>query len=122
MKQESFIDEIKRVPDEVVKKLIGGASIADCAIELKSYEVYSVIKISELKELIYTAYSLALNEQLAKDVADFCKMYEIISAGDQNVCEKCQKKDGKRHRLDKRKAGVNFPPFHLGCKCAVIFE
>ena len=82
---------------------------------------------SRLQDLFSTAFSYTMNEKIANDYEKNrdkfdITHYQIITAGNENVCEKCLKKEGKRHRIDKRKAGVNFPPFHLGCKCSAIFE
>ena len=41
MKKESFIDEIKRVPEEVVQKLVDGENISTCVKLLQEYEEYS---------------------------------------------------------------------------------
>lgn len=122
MKQVSFIDEVKRVPMGIVTDFQNGKSISECIALLENCDGFKGKEKSELREWVYTANSLIRNEESAVYSETYCKMYEIITAGNENVCEKCLKKEGKRHRIDKRKAGVNFPPFHLGCKCSAIFE
>lgn len=46
--------------------------------------------------------------------------YEILSAHDERVCEKCKAMNGKRFRLDEAEVGVNFPPFHPNDRCCVL--
>ena len=46
--------------------------------------------------------------------------YEILSAQDERTCPICSKLNGKRFKLSEAEAGVNFPPLHSNCRCAVL--
>ena len=48
--------------------------------------------------------------------------YEILLAQDELVCGTCLKFSKKRLPISKAKVGVNFPPFHQGCRCTTIIS
>lgn len=48
------------------------------------------------------------------------KRYEILLAEDGNDCETCLKFKNKKLSISKAQVGVNFPPFHQGCRCTAI--
>lgn len=48
------------------------------------------------------------------------KRYEILLAEDGRDCEICLKFKNKKIPISKAKVGVNFPPFHQGCRCTHI--
>lgn len=45
--------------------------------------------------------------------------YEILGSLDTSTCEKCGSMDGKIFQVSHAKPGVNLPPFHEGCRCAI---
>ncbi len=48
------------------------------------------------------------------------KRYEVLLADDELVCGICLKFNKKKIPISKAKVGVNFPPFHQGCRCTYI--
>lgn len=48
------------------------------------------------------------------------KKYEILAAHDARTCDICSEMNGKIFELSKAQAGVNMPPFHPNCRCAVL--
>lgn len=44
--------------------------------------------------------------------------YMIISVMDAHTCERCAACDGKLYSVSDAIIGVNFPPFHDGCRCS----
>ena len=46
--------------------------------------------------------------------------YEILSAHDERVCEKCKAMNGKRFKIKDMVVGENFPPFHTNDRCTVL--
>lgn len=50
------------------------------------------------------------------------KYYQIIVALDSQTCSDCGKNDLKVFKVAEAKIGVNFPPFHIGCRCATTPE
>jgi SPP1 gp7 family putative phage head morphogenesis protein len=46
--------------------------------------------------------------------------YEILSAHDERTCPICSKMNGKHFKLSEAEAGVNYPPLHSNCRCAVL--
>ena len=45
------------------------------------------------------------------------KEYSIVGTLDKITCSKCGELDGKSFLVSEAKVGVNFPPFHYGCRC-----
>lgn len=45
------------------------------------------------------------------------KKYSIIGTLDKITCSRCGELDGKSFLVSEAKVGVNFPPFHYGCRC-----
>lgn len=46
--------------------------------------------------------------------------YQILSALDSKTCDICGELDGKIFPVKNAVIGVNFPPFHQGCRCTTI--
>ena len=47
--------------------------------------------------------------------------YQILSAHDDRTCDsECADKDGQIYLLKDMEVGVNYPPFHPNCRCAVL--
>ncbi|WP_186843819.1 phage minor head protein [Acetobacterium tundrae] len=118
---ESFIDEIKKVPEDVVSDFQNGKSISQCIALLANCENFKGKEKSELREWVYTANSLIINEKSAKYAEENNlknATYKIITAGNELVCKRCESLSRKKFVLMDRKAGENCPPLHLGCKCA----
>ena len=49
------------------------------------------------------------------------KHYQILTAEDDYVCEKCRAFNRKIFLVEDAQIGVNFPPFHNCCVCTTIF-
>lgn len=43
--------------------------------------------------------------------------YEVLGAGDKEMCSHCRCMNGKKFPLSEAKIGVNFPPFCKECRC-----
>lgn len=48
---------------------------------------------------------------------DGVERYQILSALDSKTCEICGELDGKIFLVENAVIGLNFPPFHSGCRC-----
>lgn len=46
--------------------------------------------------------------------------YAIVGALDERICSSCGEFDGKICNVSDAKVGINFPPFHDGCRCTTI--
>lgn len=46
--------------------------------------------------------------------------YEILGVLDKESCPTCAAMDGARFPVANKKVGVNYPPFHDGCRCEVL--
>ena len=46
--------------------------------------------------------------------------YQILVAHNDKTCEECRKMDNKIFYVSEAKQGINFPPFHSGCRCTTI--
>ena len=46
--------------------------------------------------------------------------YKILVARNDKTCDECRKMDGKIFYVSEAKQGINFPPFHQGCRCTTI--
>lgn len=46
--------------------------------------------------------------------------YRILGTLDKNTCESCGKMDGKIFSVAEKKVGINYPPFHDGCRCTTV--
>ena len=51
---------------------------------------------------------------------DGVEKYEILSALDDKTCEICGELDGKIFLVENAVIGLNFPPFHAGCRCTTV--
>lgn len=67
-------------------------------------------------ELSYVQNKAAMNKYVEAGLDE----YEILSAHDERTCPVCSKLNGKRFKLSEAEAGVNYPPLHANCRCAVL--
>lgn len=51
---------------------------------------------------------------------DGVEKYQILSALDSKTCDICGELDGKIFLVKNAVIGVNFPPFHSGCRCTTV--
>lgn len=49
-----------------------------------------------------------------------CEKYRIIIGYDTKTCRKCQEMEDKVFNCKDAVIGINFPPFHLGCRCCTV--
>lgn len=62
-----------------------------------------------------------LSKQMLTELQDLdAKNYEILGTLDKETCLDCGQMDGKIFQTSKINFGVNFPPFHDGCRCTVV--
>lgn len=43
--------------------------------------------------------------------------YQITCVLDRETCPDCGAQDGRVYRTDEARPGINYPPFHDGCRC-----
>lgn len=67
--------------------------------------------------LRYYGNKLSGNRELENYKDCNIKKYSIIGTLDKITCSKCGELDGKSFLVSEAKVGVNFPPFHYGCRC-----
>ena len=48
------------------------------------------------------------------------KEYTVLDTSDDRCCADCQDKANKVYKLSEAQVGVNYPPFHSNCRCAVL--
>ena len=46
--------------------------------------------------------------------------YEVVVAADERTCDICSSLEGKKYYVDEVDLGVNCPPFHPNCRCALL--
>lgn len=46
--------------------------------------------------------------------------YEVVVAADERTCDICSSLEGKKYYVDEVDPGVNCPPFHPNCRCALL--
>lgn len=66
----------------------------------------------------YTSSILSLREFVSIGV----KNYRISGCGDERMCAKCAKQNGKKHLVSKAVIGKTAPPFCEKCRCVIIAE
>ena len=108
------------LPPEIEGMIAAGKSYNFCEKELRKHAEYSMIPQKELKTLVFTAGTKIMAEQLAKKYGKNFDYYQISPCGE-GSCKLCMDLAKKRFRFSERKAGVNFPPFHDGCRCSFVF-
>ena len=51
---------------------------------------------------------------------DGVEQYQILATLDSETCEICGELDGKIFLVENAVIGLNFPPFHSGCRCTTV--
>ena len=105
--EKGLIDCVSRgtSKDELVKTLM-----ADFDIGFRSADRIARTELSHIQN------QAALDKYNEAGV----KKYEILAAHDARTCDICNEMNGKVFELSKAQAGVNMPPFHPNCRCAVL--
>lgn len=97
---------------EELQKQIGAVRV-DAAGKVtgtgKKYEAY---------RLLYNESSHVTNQaNLQAYEDDGVEQYEIVAVLDKTTCDICGPLDGKVYYRSKAVEGINFPPFHVNCRC-----
>lgn len=76
---------------------------------------------STITDLIYNITAIISNENRLQryktlDIAE----YRISGTLDISTCNKCAELDGKVFNVSDAQTGVNYPPFHSGCRCSTV--
>lgn len=66
----------------------------------------------------YTSSILSLREFVSIGV----KNYRVSGCGDERMCAKCAKQNGKKHMISKAVIGKTAPPFCEKCRCIIIAD
>lgn len=110
------------IPDDISSKILSGESYSQIVRQLKNDNRFNHLNKDEIKTLVYTAGTRLFNEERAKSIEKVFKYYTPCAICDDNTCEKCRQMHGKVFLLKDRQKGVNFPPFHDGCRCSFTIE
>ncbi len=103
------------LPKRIEKMIASGKSYSSCVKELKNISQYSDMSSKDLKILVSTVGTRIMAENSIRDMEKIHQYYKISCLSDS--CPICKKASKMRYRIKDRKAGVNFPPFHDGCRC-----
>ena len=80
---------------------------------------YEDITESEINTAFSSVHSL-------KNIANYkecgIKEYSISTCGDNRVCDKCSKHDGKKYLVSEAVLGKTMPPFCDNCRCCMLAE
>lgn len=121
-KPPEFIDYIKNIPTDVVYNIKTGKSYSNCVNLLKRYKEFEGKSEKDLYELVYTAGTYFMAEEQIKTFINHFEYYRVSPIFDDLTCERCKEFQGKKFKIRERKAGINFPPFHMGCRCSFIID
>ncbi len=83
-------------------------------INISGYSPVSNDRITYLRTCFFTLQTFC---QLSHSNV---KKYEISTCGDQRVCSKCAKHEGKVHMVSKAVIGKTAPPFCDKCRCSIM--
>lgn len=108
------------LPKDIEDCIEKGLSYSKCKILLQQKSEFSQLESKELKELVSTAGTRISTENQAKQFQEDFKYYKISSCKD--CCSICKELSNRKFRFKDRQVGVNFPPFHLGCRCSFTVE
>lgn len=108
------------LPKDIEDCIEKGLSYSKCKILLQQKSAFSQLESKELKELISTAGTRISTENQAKQFQEDFKYYKISSCKD--CCSICKELSNRKFRFKDRQVGINFPPFHLGCRCSFTVE
>lgn len=106
------------LPEDVEKLLLSGVSAAKCKKRLKEYPDYADKSVQELQEILSDASTYLFAEKSARTFEKDFEYYRISPVMDDKSCPLCKKMASEKFRFSERKAGVNFPPLHKGCRCS----
>lgn len=108
-----------KLPKKVEKDLLNGVSIAKCKKNLKKFPLYKDKSPRELQEILFTASTFLMAERSARDFEKDFEYYKISPVFDNMLCNDCKKISVMKFRFKDRVPGINFPPFHAGCRCSI---
>ena len=95
-----------------------GDSYEKLAKQLK--DRFNRVSKNNAYRLIYTEGTYVMNESAMGAFEEDYEEYQISTVEDSRVCPICRAMADKTFRIEDRKPGVNFPPFHPWCRCSFI--
>ncbi len=105
---------------DIAQALARGDSYEKLARNLRTR--FSNVTRNDSQRLIYTEGTFVMAESSMQPFTESFDEYSISTVGDGNVCKVCSGMEGIRFKIDDRKPGVNFPPFHPWCRCTFTIE
>lgn len=110
------------LPIAIEEMILHGSSIANCKKALKEYSEYKDKSPKELQEILITASTYLFAERSAREFEKDFEYYRISPVMDDKTCQHCKDISKKIFKFSERESGVNFPPFHNGCRCTFTVE
>lgn len=93
-----------------------GDSYEKLAKQLK--DRFNRVSKNNAYRLNYTEGTYVMNESAMGAFEEDYEEYQISTVEDSKVCPICRKMSEQTFRIEDRKPGVNFPPFHPWCRCS----
>ena len=95
-----------------------GDSYEKLAKQLK--DRFNRVSKNNAYRLIYTEGTYVMNESAMGAFEEDYEEYQISTVEDSKVCPICRAMSDQVFRIEDRKPGVNFPPFHPWCRCSFV--
>lgn len=89
---------------------------------IKSLLTESGYDMPNMDRIIYLNTYTSSISSLREFASIGVKSYRVSGCGDQRMCSKCAKQDGKKHMVSKAVIGKTAPPFCEKCRCVMIAE
>lgn len=83
---------------------------------------FSRVTRNDAFRLIYTEGTFVQAESTMQPFIEDFEKYRISTVEDEKVCPICRAASQQVFRIQDRRPGVNFPPFHAWCRCTFTIE
>ena len=122
IKDACAIDEWRKMSHDNERELTIAIILIMCGYVHGNNSIFKGLGYSDVSESeIYTiSTSIHSLRQIAECKELGIKKYEILSCGDERVCDKCSKHNGKKYFVNKAILGKTAPPFCEECRCVIL--
>lgn len=110
------------LPEEIENDILNGVPIEKLKRKLSEFPEYKSKSSQDLLKTLFTASTYLFAEKSAREMEKDFDFYKICPAEDDKTCSVCVSKSKYKYRFSDRVPGINFPPFHDGCRCTFTIE
>lgn len=106
----------------ILSDMLGISNYSNLVKRLNNDNIDKLVLKDLISKIDYESCKIKSNCEIREtnDNYDVTGYYQILSVLDLSTCDICGSLDGKIFKNKDATVGINYPPFHQGCRCTVV--